>query len=109
MSVGARAGESADLHARTGIGAAVDVVGIGKGYRRDIGAAAGEERAERAVGELVTPQVSLPSVLNFFTTAHPSASVTLAATAARIRFPYTGIHRSKRPAPPLPTILPREA
>lgn len=118
VGVGARADKSPDLDARPRLGAAVDVVGLEVRRRRRSGIATGEEHGKPERGEPPSEsvpsapanrQVSLPSVRSFFTTAHPSASVTLAATAARTTLPYPGIHRSNRPAPPLPTILPREA
>lgn len=51
----------------------------------------------------------MPPALNFFTTLHPSASVTLAATPARTTFPYTGIQRSRRLEALLPMIPPNAA
>lgn len=94
--VGARAGEPADFNTRPRLGAAVDIVGVQGRRRRRSGVTTGKECGKPDKGESssesplsarVTRQVSLPSVRSFLTTAHPSASVTLAATAALIRFP----------------------
>ncbi len=86
MRVGAGAREAADLDARARIGTAVDVVRVGQGNRREVGAA-GEQRGECGEAESAIPQVSLPSVRSFCTTAQPSVSVTLAATTALMAFP----------------------
>jgi len=96
LRVGARAGEPADFDTRPRLGAPVDIVGGEGRRRRRSGVATGKEYGKTETGESLsefplsapgTRQVSLPSVRSFLTTAHPSASVTLAATAALIRFP----------------------